>query len=289
METPSVHGALFRRRRGVTRRSPHSSSRSGFTWVYLRDSYEDERYIETVLRDLAKRSTITLKTPMTETHWMQYLRDPNSALATRVGDDYSKAIAGQASVCAEIFGRPSVSLQAKREPARRRSSIPSSKRSGGPRAPDLVPVARTNGKAAERLREKTGRRGETATIHSFLAKRGWLNDNLTFKRQGGQQEDAITTYVIDESSMLSLELTAALFRSINWNSVQRLVLVGDPSQLPPIGRGRLFADVIDWLRPLGRRWRAGNQRPPDGEPCARSWNAASSNSQTLTSETPLVG
>src|SRR5260370_41785428 len=41
---------------------------------------------------------------------------------------------------------------------------------------------------------------------------------------------------------------AALFQAINWPSVQRLIFVGDPNQLPPIGRGRVFADMIDWLQ-----------------------------------------
>ncbi len=30
--------------------------------------------------------------------------------------------------------------------------------------------------------------------------------------------------------------------------MQRLIIVGDPNQLPPIGRGKVFADTIDWLR-----------------------------------------
>lgn len=47
--------------------------------------------------------------------------------------------------------------------------------------------------------------------------------------------------------MIDLNLFATLLRSINWNSVQRLILIGDPNQLPPIGRGRVFADTIDWL------------------------------------------
>jgi ATP-dependent exoDNAse (exonuclease V) alpha subunit len=81
-----------------------------------------------------------------------------------------------------------------------------------------------------------------------LARRGWLNPNLTLRAGGGQREEKITTYVIDEASMLDLELTAALFRAINWSTVQRVILVGDPNQLPPIGRGKVFADIIDWLK-----------------------------------------
>ena len=26
-----------------------------------------------------------------------------------------------------------------------------------------------------------------------------------------------------------------------------MILVGDSSQLPPIGRGRVFAEIVDWL------------------------------------------
>ena len=48
--------------------------------------------------------------------------------------------------------------------------------------------------------------------------------------------------------MIDLNLFATLIRAVNWNSVQRLILVGDPNQLPPIGRGKVFADAIDWLK-----------------------------------------
>ena len=44
-----------------------------------------------------------------------------------------------------------------------------------------------------------------------------------------------------------VELAAALFRAIDWQNIHRLILVGDPGQLPPIGRGRVFADIIKWL------------------------------------------
>ena len=84
-------------------------------------------------------------------------------------------------------------------------------------------------------------------IHSFLARRGWVNPNLTIKPTGGQLEDKVSTFVINEASMLNLELVAALFRAINWSAVQRLIIVGDPNQLPPIGRGKVFVDIIDWL------------------------------------------
>ena len=110
------------------------------------------------------------------------------------------------------------------------------------------------GKAADRIREVLEQDAalagavQTSTIHSFLAKRGWLNENMTFKRDGGTVERDCSTYIVDESSMLDLTLAAALFRAIDWTRVQRLILVGDPNQLPPIGRGRVFADIIEHFR-----------------------------------------
>ena len=55
--------------------------------------------------------------------------------------------------------------------------------------------------------------------------------------------------ILDECSMIDLNLFATLIRAVNWNSVQRLILVGDPNQLPSIGREKVFgrSDVIDVL------------------------------------------
>jgi hypothetical protein len=227
-------------------------SEAGSLWVYLREAFDDERLIESTLRGLSARRNIVFRTPLTATHWSEYLRDPNTPLASSAGDDYARAVASQAEVCAHLFPLPLCVLAGEAGTGKTTvvgALLQSIERTEG--AGVSFQLLAPTGKAAERLRERTGRQGQTATVHSFLAKRGWLNDNLTFKRTGGRREDAITNYIIDESSMLSLELMAALFRAINWASVQRLILVGDPSQLPPIGRGRIFADTIDWLRSLG--------------------------------------
>jgi ATP-dependent exoDNAse (exonuclease V) alpha subunit len=43
-------------------------------------------------------------------------------------------------------------------------------------------------------------------------------------------------------------LLGVLFRALDLNKVSRLILVGDPNQLPPIGPGRPLVDVIAWLK-----------------------------------------
>lgn len=230
----------------------HLRREAGALWVYLRQAFDDERLIESTLRALAARTSIVFRTPVTTAHWSEYLRDPRTPLASTAGDEYAQAVASQAQACAHLFPSPLCVLAGEAGTGKTTvvgALLRAIERTEG--AGSSFQLLAPTGKAAERLRERTGRTGQTATVHSFLAKRRWLNDNLTFKRSGGQREQSITTYIIDESSMLSLELMAALFRAINWNSVQRLILVGDPSQLPPIGRGRVFADTIDWLRSFG--------------------------------------
>lgn len=218
----------------------------GKRYVYLRSVWEDEQLVSKCLRELNTRADISLKVPLTEAHWSDYLRDDNSALSQMDTAQYKEAIDGQILVCQQIFVRPLCVLAGSAGTGKTtviRSLIHAVERVHGSGA--SFQLLAPTGKAADRIREKTGK--PAATIHSFLAQRGWLNDNLTFKRQGGVREEGIETYIVDESSMLDLTLVAALFRAINWNSVRRLILVGDPNQLPPIGRGKVFADLIDWL------------------------------------------
>jgi len=216
-------------------------------YLYRKSVFEDERTVETILRQLASRPDIQLRFPVTEGHWRGYLYDSDSELAKSYPDEYERAIDQQIEVCQQIFRRPISVLCGAAGTGKTtlvRAIIQAVEKAHG--AGTSFQLLAPTGKAADRLRECTGK--DARTIHSFLAKRGWLNDNLTFRRQGGKQEEGITTYIIDESSMLDLPLLATFFRAVNWNAVQRLIFVGDPNQLPPIGTGKAFADLIDWLR-----------------------------------------
>lgn len=50
-----------------------------------------------------------------------------------------------------------------------------------------------------------------------------------------------TTFIIDETSMVDMNKLASLFRHA---SVSNYCFIGDTDQLPPIGRGRVFRDII---------------------------------------------
>ena len=53
--------------------------------------------------------------------------------------------------------------------------------------------------------------------------------------------------VIDECSMLTMDSLYAVLQALDMAHVERLILVGDPNQLPPIGVGRPFADLVGRL------------------------------------------
>lgn len=64
---------------------------------------------------------------------------------------------------------------------------------------------------------------------------------------GEAGEKGARTVIVDECSMLTEEMMAALLESLS--GVHRLIFVGDSRQLPPIGAGRPFVDIIAQLRP----------------------------------------
>jgi ATP-dependent exoDNAse (exonuclease V) alpha subunit len=101
------------------------------------------------------------------------------------------------------------------------------------------------GKARVRLQEIT--RKDAQTIHQFLMKLRWIREETFSLREKGGDKRASPTVIIDEASMIPVDLLATLFRAIDFNEVKRLVLVGDPNQLPPIGPGRPFVDIIERL------------------------------------------
>lgn len=218
-------------------------------YLYLKEVYEDERLIETVTKELQQRADIPLKVEITDNTFFNLLKDPNSPLNDKAPEQYEAALRGQAKVCQKVFTKPVCVIAGAAGTGKTtilKSIIKSIEKAHGA-GTGIILLAPT-GKASERIKEKTGK--TASTIHSFLANpnRAWLNDNFTFKRKGGKVDGSITTLIVDECSMIDLSLFATLFRSINWNSVQRLILVGDPNQLPPIGRGKVFSDVIEWMK-----------------------------------------
>jgi exodeoxyribonuclease V alpha subunit len=100
-----------------------------------------------------------------------------------------------------------------------------------------VTRAAPTGRAAKRLEELTDH--PAVTVHRLLGAQGTTGG---FARNEEWPLDA-DVVVVDEASMLDVELAAALLEACPDGT--HLLLVGDPAQLPSIGPGHVLGDLID--------------------------------------------
>lgn len=103
-----------------------------------------------------------------------------------------------------------------------------------------VKLAAPTGRAAKRLREVSGY--EALTIHRLLE---YTPNELTFIRNSDNPLE-VDVVIIDEASMLDVELLHALLQALPLNSM--LIFAGDPYQLPPVGAGNTLHDLINSRR-----------------------------------------
>lgn len=105
------------------------------------------------------------------------------------------------------------------------------------------------GKARVRMQQLAGGAGTRAqTIAQFLNQHGRYDGRSgRYHLSDRPKATGFGTVIIDEASMLTEDMLGALLDALQ--GVKRLILVGDPAQLPPIGAGRPFVDIIATLRP----------------------------------------
>ena len=96
------------------------------------------------------------------------------------------------------------------------------------------------GRAAKRMGELCGK--EAQTIHRLLGM-SWNEQtgDVTFTKNEKEPLEA-DAVIVDETSMVDLSLMRALLAALRPGC--RLVLVGDPDQLPSVGAGNVFGDLI---------------------------------------------
>ncbi|MBR0236395.1 MAG: ATP-dependent RecD-like DNA helicase [Clostridia bacterium] len=104
---------------------------------------------------------------------------------------------------------------------------------------DLALCAPT-GRAAKRMSQAAGR--EAKTIHRMLEMNYGEDGELTFSRNEKNPLDA-DVIIMDEASMVDIDVMFALLRAIRTTS--RFILIGDANQLPPVGAGYVFRDMLD--------------------------------------------
>lgn len=87
------------------------------------------------------------------------------------------------------------------------------------------------------------------TIAQFLRPHRYDGATGRYRLSDKATEPGAHTVIIDEASMLTEEMFGALIQALK--GTHRLILIGDPRQLPPIGAGRPFVDIVNYLAPKG--------------------------------------
>lgn len=101
-------------------------------------------------------------------------------------------------------------------------------------------LAAPTGRAAKRMSELTCR--EASTIHRLLgAKMSENGESVVFSKHEGDPLNC-DALVLDECSMVDITLMCSLLKALKPGC--RLVLVGDADQLPSVGPGNVFSDII---------------------------------------------
>jgi hypothetical protein len=115
-------------------------------------------------------------------------------------------------------------------------------------ATDTILMLAPTGKARVRMQELAGEGTRAYTIAQFLNQHGRYDGRAgRYVMSNRPKATGYGTVIIDESSMLTEDMLGALLDALQ--GVKRLILVGDPAQLPPIGAGRPFVDIVAKLRP----------------------------------------
>ena len=101
-------------------------------------------------------------------------------------------------------------------------------------------LAAPTGRAAKRLTEVTGE--DASTIHRLLEAGIDQNTGRMFFARDESNPLKADAIIVDEMSMVDVQLLYSLLQAIPGN--KHIILVGDPDQLPPVGPGFPFSDMI---------------------------------------------
>lgn len=112
----------------------------------------------------------------------------------------------------------------------------------------LAPTGKARVRMEEVARKENIPNFEAKTLAQFLNGTGRYDGRTQrYLLTGRPGDKGARTVIVDECSMLTEEMMAALLEALE--GVHRLIFVGDPRQLPPIGAGRPFVDIIARLTP----------------------------------------
>jgi len=210
-------------------------------YYYLANIYEAEKNIEKKISTLLRTSSHQEKFP----DFSEYIKKSVTELRKKIGDLFEEA----------VFSTERESLY-KNLYAKRFFIVAGSAGSG--KSYEILNIISSlekeekqnylllapTGKAALRLSNDIEFKHITAsTIDKFIT-------DVANKKISAAELKGFKNVIIDETSMVDLLKFERLLNIFNFEepSFKRLILIGDPNQLPAIGYGRILEDLLSYLR-----------------------------------------
>lgn len=110
----------------------------------------------------------------------------------------------------------------------------------------LAPTGKARVRVSQAMQEQ-GVRFKAKTVAQFLIQNKRFDyATMRYLLSNTPAKDVPQTVIIDECSMLTEEMFGALVQALK--DAQRIIFAGDPNQLPPIGAGRPFVDLVYHLK-----------------------------------------
>lgn len=198
---------------------------------------EREEYLRKVLPARARRRLASL-----QVDWQQYLQASISETGSATLNP--QAVATQAEALERITTRK-LSVLVGQAGTGKTSTLGALLRCPALSTGGILLLAPT-GKARVRMGRSSGH--EANTVAQFLYSQGMYDPVRQRPRfECKEPYKGARTVVVDECSMLTMDDLVAVLRALDLAHVERIILAGDPNQLPPIGVGRPFADLVGYL------------------------------------------
>ena len=221
---------------------PGSGAQTPIRCLQLADIGIREQHLAKIL---TKRATVSV--PSLHEDWQRLIRATlhDRGVTVNTNDPrHRDALAEQADALERVTTRK-VSVLVGRAGTGKTTVLGALVRSARLLAEGVLFLAPT-GKARVRLAHLANAEG--STIAQFLNSQGRYDAIRQHPLFTGDPPYAgKRTIVIDECSMITMDYLYAVLCAIDLGHVQRIILVGDPNQLPPIGVGRPFADFVAYL------------------------------------------
>ncbi len=209
-------------------------------YYYLSEVYEAEKYIEKSVSELVNGSKNNLQYPDLE----DYINNSVAKLSKTIGEGFESELFREErqQLYNNLFTERLFVVAGSAGSGKSYEVLNSIQHLVENEEEEYILLAPT-GKAALRLSSDADFKNiEAFTIDKFI-------NDVKNRKVSLQQIRAYKNLIIDETSMVDLLKFKKLLEIFNFDdpAFKRLILIGDPNQLPAIGYGRVLADIIYYL------------------------------------------